>query len=51
MKKTSKQAYFQAKELLNDHGFNFSEDNVYYANWEPEYIHSFIVDNYGTGKK
>lgn len=39
------------KEALNEHGYDLPEDNIFYANWEPEYIRLFITDNYGTGKK
>lgn len=39
------------KDSLHAHGYEFGEENVYYADWEPRMVHSFIVDTYGKNKK
>ncbi len=39
------------KDTLNAHGYELEKENIYYANWEPTYIHTYIKNTYGDGKK
>lgn len=39
------------KETLEEHGYSFGEENVFYANWDPLQIKSYLDNNYADRSK
>lgn len=38
------------KEALEEHGLSFTDENIFYANWDPIQINKYLNDTYFEGK-